>query len=60
MIRNAVRTGAINAKFAKLISPYKIRSYDCGAKVLEMDHTGEVAGSSPVSPSGVNQVESYA
>ena len=60
---NRAQLGAINAKnvrFAKLISPYKLESYRKRAEVLEMDHAREATGSSPVSPSAINQAESYA
>ena len=62
MIRNAVQPsaiGAINAMTAILISLYKKRSYSQRLEMLCTDHTREVTGSSPVSPSGVNQTGSY-
>ena len=54
---NGVQSGAINAMNAInsiLINLYKKRSYGQGLKILGTDHTREVTGSNPVSPSVVN------
>jgi hypothetical protein len=49
----------MNAIIAKLISLYKQRSYSQRLEMLQIDHTREVTGSSPVSPSGGNRAQSY-
>ena len=58
---NGVQSGAINAMnaiIAKLISLYKQRSYGQRLEMPQTDHTREVTGSSPVSPTTALRIAS--
>ncbi|MHC4748071.1 MAG: hypothetical protein ACYS18_12275 [Planctomycetota bacterium] len=54
-----MKTGAINAKFAKLTNVHKTKGYGQWQNWTYINHTREVTGSKPVSPIKQLQMEAY-